>query len=118
MAEPFAPPLSDAVMGTENYFERFDHASRESARSAIEAALTKLRAREGEASKVETEILRGSAVRAILDEAESWGADLIVVGSHGYGWAKRLLLGSVSQGVASHARCSVEIARCREADAG
>ena len=35
----------------------------------------------------------------ILNEAESWGADLIVVGSHGYRVWERFLLGSVSQSV-------------------
>ncbi|HKG22127.1 MAG TPA: universal stress protein, partial [Blastocatellia bacterium] len=49
----------------------------------------------------------------ITDEAERWGADLIVVGSHGYQGLTRLLLGSVSQAVASHAKCSVEIVRGR-----
>ena len=47
----------------------------------------------------------------ILDEAERWGADLIVVGSHGYGTIKRLFLGSVSLAVATNASCSVEIVR-------
>ncbi len=47
----------------------------------------------------------------ILDEAEEWGADLIVVGSHGYGTLKRFLLGSVSMAVATGAHCSVEIVR-------
>jgi nucleotide-binding universal stress UspA family protein len=49
----------------------------------------------------------------ILDEAERWGADLIVVGSHGYRAWERFLLGSVSQAVVSHAKCSVEVVRCR-----
>lgn len=47
----------------------------------------------------------------ILDEAEQWGADLIVVGSHGYGAVRRLFLGSVSLAVATNAPCSVEIVR-------
>jgi nucleotide-binding universal stress UspA family protein len=49
-----------------------------------------------------------------LDEAEKWEADLIVVGSHGYQGFKRFLLGSVAQAIASHAHCSVEIARQRQ----
>ena len=49
----------------------------------------------------------------ILEEAHKWGADLIVVGSHGRRGVNRFLLGSVSEAVASHASCSVEIARHR-----
>jgi nucleotide-binding universal stress UspA family protein len=52
----------------------------------------------------------------ILDEAEKWKADLIVVGSHGYPAWERLLLGSVSQAVVSHAKCSVEVVRVRTAE--
>ena len=48
---------------------------------------------------------------AILDEASRWNADLIVVGSHGRGGIDRFLLGSVSEAVALHATCSVEIIR-------
>ena len=55
----------------------------------------------------------GFPKQIILDEAEGWGADLIVVGSHGRGLMGRFLLGSVSQAVALNARCSVEIVRCR-----
>jgi nucleotide-binding universal stress UspA family protein len=49
----------------------------------------------------------------ILEEAHKWGADLIVVGSHGRHGLSRFLLGSVSEAVASHASCSVEIVRHR-----
>jgi nucleotide-binding universal stress UspA family protein len=47
----------------------------------------------------------------ILDCATKWKADLIVVGSHGKNGIQRLLLGSVSEYVATHAKCSVEIVR-------
>jgi nucleotide-binding universal stress UspA family protein len=47
----------------------------------------------------------------ILSEAAEWDAGLIVVGSHGRRGVSRLLLGSVSEAVALHAKCSVEIIR-------
>src|SRR5262245_4004083 len=58
--------------------------------------------------------LKGNPKIAILDEADHWGADLIVVGTHGYRALKRFWLGSVSRAVASRAKCSVQIARRRE----
>ena len=53
----------------------------------------------------------GDARQVILDQAKDWGADLIVVGSHGYRAIDRLMLGSVSESVAMHAHCSVEVIR-------
>lgn len=47
----------------------------------------------------------------ILQEAADWGADLIVVGSHGRRGVGRFLLGSVSEAIALHAPCSVEVIR-------
>lgn len=49
--------------------------------------------------------------QVILHEAESWHADLIVVGSHGRTGFDRVVMGSVSEAVALHAKCSVEIIR-------
>lgn len=63
---------------------------------------------------ITTNVIEGSAKRVILEEAENFQADLIVVGSHGYGAVERLLLGSVSQAVALHAKCSVEIVRKKQ----
>lgn len=62
--------------------------------------------------KVTTEVLRGSPDQQIIEKAAEWGADLIVVGSHGRGFWGRLL-GSVSDGVVHHAPCSVLVVRER-----
>lgn len=74
-------------------------------------------ARFGEIAGAETELttktLKGDPKRAILDEAEHWGADLIVAGTHGYGVLERIWLGSVSRAIASHADCAVRIVRRR-----
>jgi len=62
---------------------------------------------------VETVVREGDPRSAILDEAEGWGADLIVVGSHGRTGLKRLFLGSIAQAIVAHAHCSVEVVRRR-----
>lgn len=57
------------------------------------------------------EVVTGREKTEIVDRAKEWGASLIVVGSHGRRGMKRLLLGSVSEYVANHAHCSVEVIR-------
>lgn len=61
--------------------------------------------------KVDTAVEVGDVRERIIDTAEEWHADLIVVGSHGQGGIESFLLGSVAESVARHARCSVEIVR-------
>jgi nucleotide-binding universal stress UspA family protein len=58
-------------------------------------------------------VLLDSPPQVILDEAKQWGADMIVTGSHGHRGINRLLLGSISEAVAMHAECSVELIRPR-----
>ena len=52
-----------------------------------------------------------STVGAIVEYAEKEKVDLIVMGTRGLGGFRKLLLGSVSTGVVSHAPCSVLVVR-------
>ena len=52
-----------------------------------------------------------STVGAIVEFAEKEKVDVIVMGTRGLGGFKKLLLGSVSTGVVSHAHCSVLVIR-------
>ena len=61
--------------------------------------------------RVTTSVAKGDARSTILDDAAEWHADLIVLGSHGRKGLGRFLLGSVSEAVAHHAHCSVQITR-------
>jgi nucleotide-binding universal stress UspA family protein len=56
-------------------------------------------------------VLSGNTKQAILQEAQKWAAELIVVGSHGRRGFRRFLLGSVSEAVAMNAHCSVVVVR-------
>lgn len=56
-------------------------------------------------------IREGSDWPAIVERANEWEADLIVVGSHGRTGLSRLFLGSTAEAVAGHAGCSVEIVK-------
>lgn len=57
------------------------------------------------------EPLLGDPKAVILDEAAQWPADIIVAGSHGWHGLDRFMMGSVSESVAMHAACSVEVIR-------
>ena len=61
--------------------------------------------------KVTTAVEQGEPKSKIIEAASKWRADLIVVGSHGRKGLEHFLLGSVSDAVARHAGCSVEIVR-------
>ena len=58
-------------------------------------------------------VAEGDPKIRIVEAAEEWGADLIVMGSHGHGGYPRAMLGSVSEAVVHYASCSVEVVRIR-----
>ncbi len=65
----------------------------------------------GEDVRVESVVLGGHPGELIVNEAKSRDVDLIVIGANGHSLIDRILLGSVSDFVATHARCSVLIVR-------
>lgn len=65
---------------------------------------------------IASESIPGSAASGIVGKAEEWGADLVVIGSHGRSLPGRLILGSVSHGVVNGTRCSVRVARFSPSD--
>jgi nucleotide-binding universal stress UspA family protein len=62
---------------------------------------------------VQEEIIEGHPAETILQFSRDWDADLIVMGSHGRTGLNKLMLGSVSLAVVSHAPCSVVIVRLK-----
>jgi nucleotide-binding universal stress UspA family protein len=95
-------------------YAALEQAAREQAQAIVKEAIAKLRVGLDKSIILSGEVLAGLPREAILDEADRWNADLIVMGSHGYGPWQRLLLGSVSQAVVSHANCSVEVVHRRK----
>jgi len=59
----------------------------------------------------ETPLPRDSDALEIVHEAERWHPNLVVLGSHGRRGFNRFTMGSVSEHVALHAPCSVEVVR-------
>jgi nucleotide-binding universal stress UspA family protein len=93
MSQGYAPELSEQMKRAKDLVEQV--------------------AKELQAAKFQIEITVeiGDIREGIIDAAEAWHADLIVVGSHGRSGIQRFLLGSVAESVARHAKCSVEIIR-------
>ncbi len=110
------PPTPEGWALPLNYFEEMDVALQKQARNIVDEAIEKLKPKLHKTISLDAALAPGSPRSAILDEAERWRADLIVVGSHGYRSWQRFLLGSVSQAVVSHAKCSVEVVRCARGD--
>ena len=102
----YAAPIS----ALSEYYATIDKTSLKFAENASESAVTILRKKNPKLS-ISTAAIKGSPKSVILEEAEKFGANLIVVGSHGHGAVAGFLLGSVSLAVALHAKCSVVIVR-------
>lgn len=112
---PFTPTPETWAL-PESYYANVEKIAREQAESAVNSAVARLRASNSERGiplTLSEEVIVSHAEEAIIDEAKRWNADLIALGSHGYSGFERFLLGSVSQAVASHASCSVEIVRAK-----
>jgi len=60
---------------------------------------------------IQEEVVEGFPKSEVLKAAEVWPADLIVMGSHGRHGFDRIIMGSVSLFMVSHAQCSVLIIR-------
>lgn len=99
-------------MGAQDFYAQLARIEHESAEATVKSAVEKLKAGADGSLKITSCVIEGSPIHVIVDESEEFKAELIIVGSHGYGTWNRLLLGSVSQGVSSHASCSVQIVRC------
>ena len=78
------------------------------AQDSAESSASQLRSRGFSAKGFSME---GDPETAILDHAQGWGADLIVVGSHERSRLSKLLTGSVSENIVKHAKCSVLVLR-------
>ena len=95
-------------------YKRLDEFAEQNAQANVNKAAEIIKSRFPDtANHIETSGRLGRPAQIILEEAEGWGADLIVMGSHGRGFWGRLALGSVSSAVVHHAKCSVLVVRAK-----
>jgi nucleotide-binding universal stress UspA family protein len=109
--ELFQPYLTEMWAVSDEFWEDMDKSAKAQANDALSKAAAYFETAKRNDLELSYDIQKGNPRSVILDEAEAWGADLIILGSHGYTGLKRVLLGSVSQAIAAHAKCSVEIVR-------
>lgn len=57
------------------------------------------------------DVVEGNAALSILEIADRYAADVVVIGTHGRTLASRLLLGRVMERVLRHANCPVLVVR-------
>ncbi len=106
------PIAAEPMAVSAEYYNEIEQYGRDQARKFLTEAETQIRSLfPNAAPDLTTEVIFCSRQRVLVEEAESWGADLIVVGSHGYGFWSRLMLGSVSNSIVHNATCSVLVIR-------
>ena len=109
---PIGPMLPDpAFVMAAIHMEQAEEL-RHKAPMLVSAACEQLRRGTPELSVI-TKIVEGVPKNLIVEEAREWNADLVVVGSHGYGHVRSVLLGSVARAVVTDAPCSVLVARAK-----
>ncbi|XP_039127681.1 universal stress protein PHOS34 [Dioscorea cayenensis subsp. rotundata] len=115
-AQP-SPAYAVGLSGTVGFFG----AGTADALPYVESDLTKISSRVIEKAKelcssssvkdVVYEVIEGDPRNILPEAVEKYHADVLVVGSHGYGAIKRAVLGSVSDHCAHHAHCTVMIVK-------
>ena len=110
--EKFVPPAAELWYDAEGSIEQANEEIVEQQEKVLEQLASILR---GRSLKIEKTIKHGQTGECIVAEAEKWGTDLVVLGSHGHGKIVRLLFGSVSRFVSEHASCSVEVVHTKRA---
>ncbi len=95
-------PLPQSVI------DEMSHSAESAAQDAVRRTIEEL----GElGAQAQSRICTGRTADEIVRTARDEGTDLIVIGSRGWGEARAMLLGSVSEQVLHHAPCAVFIVR-------
>jgi nucleotide-binding universal stress UspA family protein len=105
-------------MGTEpfaissEFYNELEQIRQKAAENIVEQAKTQIKQMFPNAAvELTTRVAIGSPQQIIVETADEWKANLIIIGSHGYSFWSRILLGSVSNSVVQHAHCSVLVVR-------
>jgi nucleotide-binding universal stress UspA family protein len=109
------PPAPDIVIQAVERARARDSEAMEKARATARRGCKRLQS-EFPGWEVRAEASCNSPAWGLIQKAEEWKADLIIVGSHGRTAFGRVILGSVAQRVVTNATCSVRVARGHEGE--
>ena len=96
--------INDCDIG--DYNKQIEKAHKKLVDSAAERIKSKLNN-----DNITTKIANGMVAPCIVQTAENWNANLIVMGSHGGKGFRRMIIGSVAEEVLRKASCTVEIVK-------
>lgn len=101
-------PEVGGMVAVESWLPELLDREQEQAREVFQATE---RLFEGSKATVQSVIREGLVGQEIVAEANQWKADLVVVGAKGHSAIDRILLGSISDYVATHVGCSALVVR-------
>ncbi|MCL7025869.1 hypothetical protein MKW94_017465 [Papaver nudicaule] len=109
LLQAYAPPDGSGYLFSSDVMVSMEKYSKDVADCVVEKA--KRVCKDLQNVKVEARIEKGDARDVICEAVEKIGADLLVMGTHGYGMIKRAFLGSVSNHCAQNVKCPVLIVK-------
>jgi nucleotide-binding universal stress UspA family protein len=111
MVHAFEVPFEGKLMlagASEAELRRYRSEAQQKALRGIRQMLSDIPIKE--ASRIVHLVEQADPAVLTLEQAEDWGADLIVIGKHGRSLVEEMLLGSVTRHVLSDAKCDVLVA--------
>ena len=111
--EAQVPIASEPFVIASECYQKLTDFARDKTTDAAQRARAILMSANGDGVEITTEVEMQNPRSFIPQVARSWGADMIIVGSHGRGFWGRMALGSVSDSVVHSAPCSVLVVRSK-----
>jgi nucleotide-binding universal stress UspA family protein len=86
--------VADVTGGPAAYFEKWVEGLRDSGKATLAEAVNFAKTLDGDAESVLIDTIGRRAADVIIEQAQEWPAELIVMGTHGRRGLRRLLMGS------------------------
>ncbi|SRX55936.1 universal stress protein [Aequorivita sp. CIP111184] len=97
----------EPFMGYEGYAFPVDYRIQEEFVKVAQDYLEKTKQHLNNGNNISTHLAEGDTAKTILEYAEEWKADLIVMGTHSHGTLEKIFLGTVASSVLEHTKIPV-----------